>query len=229
LEDKTVGYLSFNGVHAQRPERVNLNAKKTAVIVVDMQNDFVRSEGKVYLGPRVAPTIQKINALLSKARKAGARVIFVQSVYKKNDPRFGSDRKARRLEGGCLEGSWGSQIISELKPRKEESIVQKSSYDCWFGTRMEVILRNMKFGSFKHDSVHYNRLRNSCSVIVTGTAANVCVDKAALGFYMRGYDVIVPGDCISAKDKLDHNWALYQFKNYYQARITASQLIKLST
>lgn len=224
-----VGSISFEESLRTKPRPIILDTKKTALVIVDMQNDFVKHKGKIYIGPMVDPTIAKIRSLLTKSRNAGARVIFTQSYYGKEDPRFGCNEKASRSERGCIAGSWGSEIIKELSPRKKEPCIRKGSYDCWFGTDLESTLRNMKFGKFEQDSVHFNRARNNCSVIITGTATNVCVDKAVTGFYLRGYDVIIPIDCVSAMDENEQRWAIYQFMNYYQARISSSELIRFAS
>jgi nicotinamidase-related amidase len=123
-----------------------------------------------------------------------------------------------------MAGTWGAEIIEELKPKGEPSI-KKGSYDCFFGTNMEDLLREMKFGSFTHESVHRNRSTNDCSVIITGTVTTACVNSAVIGFYLRGYEVIVPADCIAAKKKADTNCMLGQFKKTYFARITSSALL----
>jgi nicotinamidase-related amidase len=155
------------------------------------------------------------------------RVIYTQSWYQKNDPRYSNHPRANPGGfPGCMAGTWGAEIIDDLKP-KGEPCIKKGSYDCFFGTNLEnLLLHEMKFGNFGHDSVHRNRSINNCSVVVTGTVANACVDKAVIGFYLRGYDVIVPADCIAAKTKFEISWALRQFKKTYFAKITTSDIIR---
>ncbi|MGI0080564.1 MAG: isochorismatase family protein, partial [Nitrososphaerales archaeon] len=57
--------------------------------------------------------------------------------------------------------------------------------------------------------------------------SNVCVEKAIIGFYLRGFDVFVPVDCVSAKNTYAQEWALRQFVDFYRAKITRSDLITL--
>ena len=134
--------------------------------------------------------IRPIQKLLEKSRHIRMPIIYTQSWYQKEDPRYSKNSKANPGGfGGCMAGTWGAEIIKELEP-KNEHIIRKGSYDCFFGTNLEdLLLREMKFGNFGHDSVHRNRSINDCSVIVTGTVATACVDKAVIGFYLRGYDV----------------------------------------
>jgi len=60
-------------------ERVTLDPSRTAVVVVDMQNDFVRRNGRLYV-PDAEKTIEPILRLLKKAREAGARVIYTSGL-----------------------------------------------------------------------------------------------------------------------------------------------------
>lgn len=208
-------------------EPVDITPSKTALVVVDMQNDFVDPKGRIYTGKMVQKIIAPIKSLLEQAREASMTVMHTQSWYTKDDPRFSDHPKASKIHRGCLEGTWGAEIIDELKPAPGEPVIRKASYDCFFGTDFESVLSRTGFGNFKHGSVHRNRFANDCSVIVTGTVTNTCVDKAALGFYLRGYDVIVPHDCVAARDRFDQVFALHQFKHLYQARITRSGLVNM--
>ncbi len=212
-----------------QPVSVELPVSKTVLVVVDMQNDFVQPEGKIYTGPMVKATVPKIRDLLDRARKAGMNIVHTQSWYEEDDPRFSDHPKARFDKGGCKAGTWGAELIDELKSLVGEPVVRKSSYDCWYGTDMEKVLKSMKFGQFEPGSVHRNRKRNNFNAVVTGTVSNVCVEKAVIGFYLRGFDVYVPVDCISAKRAYDQEWALRQFTNLYAAKITKSELISLGT
>jgi nicotinamidase-related amidase len=192
-----------------------------------MQNDFVQHKGKIYTGTMVDGIIPKIYDLLSLAREKGVKTIYTQSWYEKDDPGFSDNPKARMNRGGCLAGSWGAELIDQLIPKAGEPVVQKSSYDPFYGTNMDEVLKALGFGDFSPGSVHRNRARNNCNVIVAGTVANVCVEKAVMGFYLRGFEVIIPVDCIASSTEYAQSWALYQFSRSYRAKITRSDLITI--
>lgn len=208
------------------PVNVSLPISKSAVVVVDMQNDFCRENGELYAGPMVLPTIPKIRTLLEKARSSGLRVIHTQSWYLKDDPRYSNHPRASIIGRGCKAETWGAETIDELKPLPGEPSIKKSSFDPWFGTNMESILKEWNFGSFEHGSVHRNRERNDTNVILTGTVSNACVEKAVIGFYLRGYEIIVPSDCVSANDQYGQEWALHQFTKWYGAKLTLSDMMQ---
>jgi len=217
---------SSNSDDVPQPEAVELPTDRTVLVVVDMQNEFVSPEGRIYTGSMVHGTIPKIKNLLDLARRDGMNVIHTQSWYEKDDPRFSDHPKAKFEKGGCMAGSWGAEIIDDLKPLGREPVVRKSSYDCFFGTIMDHVLDELNFGEYAPGSVHRNRERNDANAIITGTVSNVCVEKAVIGFYLRGFDVVVPVDCISAKSAYAQQWALHQFSEFYGGRITRSDLLE---
>ncbi|MGI0080524.1 MAG: cysteine hydrolase family protein, partial [Nitrososphaerales archaeon] len=167
-----------------QPEAIELPVRNSALVIVDMQNDFVQATGKIYTGSMVNATVPRIRELLDRARQAQMKVIHTQSWYERDDPRFTDHAKARFYKGGCMAGTWGAELINELKPLDKEPVVRKASYDCWYGTNMELVLKAMKFGEFEPGSVHRNRERNNFNVVITGTVSNVCVEKAVIGFYL---------------------------------------------
>jgi nicotinamidase-related amidase len=118
-------------------------------------------------------------------------------------------------------------VGDEIQPKSGEFVVRKSSYDCFYGTEIEQVLRSLGFTDYSPGSVHRNRARNKSSAIITGTVSNVCVEKAVIGFYLRGFDVVVPIDCIAASTDYAQSWALYQFSRTYSAKITSSDMITI--
>lgn len=161
-------------------EAVELPAGRTAILVVDMQNDFVHENGALRV-PTAAATAEPIRSLLERARKAGALVIYTQDWHTSDDPEF------RIWPAHCVAGTWGAQIISELSPRPGEITVRKTTYDPFFRTELEGILAE----------------KGVENLVVVGTVANICVLHAAGSAALRGLRVVVPKDCISALNDFD--------------------------
>jgi nicotinamidase-related amidase len=82
------------------PAPVELSSQDTVFVVVDMQNDFVRENGKIYTGPMVLGAKEKIRQLLSQARTQGMKVLYTQSWYERDDPGFSDHPKAKQKRGG---------------------------------------------------------------------------------------------------------------------------------
>ncbi|TRM96108.1 isochorismatase, partial [Sulfolobus sp. B1] len=180
-------------------KEVTLNPMSTALIIVDMQNDFVRKNGKLSV-PTAENTIPYIKNLIDKARSAGALVVYTQDWHMKDDPEF-------KIWGEhALAGTWGAEIVDELKPEKEDFIVKKYRYDAFFETSLDYILR----------------VKNIKNTIITGTVANICVLHTAGSAALRWYNVIMPKDSISAITEFDYYATLRQVDFLYKGKITTS-------
>ncbi|ABM79940.1 cysteine hydrolase family protein [Hyperthermus butylicus] len=180
-------------------QTVRLSADRTAVIVVDMQNDFVRPEGKLFV-PTAPKTIQAIRELLEKARRHAVMTIYTMDTHYSDDPEF-------RIWGEhVVKGSWGWQIVDELKPTRNEIVVEKTRYDGFYGTPIDDLLR-----------VH--GIEN---VVIVGTVANICVLHTAASAALRWYKVYVPMDGISALNEFDYYLTLRQITFLYRGVVVES-------
>lgn len=181
-------------------DRVRLPSKETAVIVVDMQNDFVKPGGKLVV-PTAAKTIEPIRRLLERARSSNVRIFYTQDTHYDGDPEF-------EIWGEHVKyGTWGWEIIDELKPVEgRDIVVRKTRYDGFYGTPLEDLLR--VYG-----------VRN---LVVTGTVANICVLHTAASAALRWYKVFVPMDAISALNDFDYYVALRQVSFLYKGVIVRS-------
>jgi nicotinamidase-related amidase len=180
-------------------DRVEVNPKTTALLIVDMQNDFVKEGGKLVV-PTAKDTVPAIRQLLDLARQHGMFVAYTQDSHLPNDPEF-------PIWGEhCLIGTWGWEIVDELKPQPNELVVQKRRYDGFYGTTLE----------------HDLRVAGVDTLIVTGTVANICVLHTAGSAALRWFKVIVPKDGISALTDFDMEAALRQIHFLYRGIITTA-------
>jgi nicotinamidase-related amidase len=181
-------------------DRLELHAEKTALIVVDMQNDFVKPGGSL-VTPAAKDTIPNILRLLDKARSAGARVVYTQDTTFENDPEFDI------WPAHCLMGTWGWEIVAELQPQDGELVCPKNRYDGFYGTWLDHFLKNLW-------GIEY--------VIVVGTVANICVLHTAASAGLRWYHVVVPADGISALTQFDQALTLHQVGGLYAGSVVRS-------
>ena len=151
----------------------------TALVVIDMENDFCKPGGKLYHPEGVDEVIPQCRKLLEQCRAEGIRVIFVQSLRDKDSPEFVRFGTAPFI----LRNTWGSTYIEELTPREGEPIIEKKTHDCFHKTEMDALLARLPI------------LPETHAIIVMGVAADVCVYHAVIGFHVRHYNVIVPIDC----------------------------------
>lgn len=181
-------------------EEVELPAAKTALVVVDMQNDFVHPDGRLVC-PAASETVPRIRRLVESARQAGARIVYTQDSQIRSDPEFDTWPKH------CIIGSWGWQIIDDLAPQERDLICRKNRYDGFYGTWLDHFLN--KVWSVDH-------------VVVVGTVSNICVAHTAASAGIRWYHVVVPADGISAMNEFDQALTLRQVSYLYNGDVVRS-------
>ncbi len=184
-------------------EEVRVDPAKTALIVVDMQNDFVK-EGGTLVVPDAEATVPTIRGLLDSARESGIKVVFTQDTHNEGDPEWEIWPEHVR------EGSWGWEIVDELKPLEDEVVIRKVRYDAFYGTHLD----------------HFLRIWDVDTLIICGTVANICVHYTAASAALRWYGVIIPKDATSALDPFDLEASLRQTSFLFAGRITTSEAIE---
>ncbi len=165
--------------------RLTLDPDRSALVLIDMENDFCKPGGTHYHPDGVDETIGPCAGLLEKCRQSGAQPIFVQSVRDPDSPEF--TRFGNRPF--ILRHTWGSAYIDELAPRAGEPVIEKNTHDCFYRTKLDDLLAQRAI------------LPETHSIIVIGVAANVCVYHAVIGFHVRHYNVVVPIDCCAGYAK----------------------------
>ena len=184
-------------------EEVRVDPTKTALIIVDMQNDFVK-EGGTLVVPDAEATVPTIKGLLDSARESGIKVVFTQDTHNEGDPEWEIWPEHVR------EGSWGWEIVEELKPLEDEVVIRKVRYDAFYGTHLD----------------HFLRIWEVDTLIICGTVANICVHYTAASAALRWYGVIIPKDATSALDPFDLEASLRQTSFLFAGRITTSEAIE---
>jgi nicotinamidase-related amidase len=174
-------------------EKISLPKNKTAVVIVDMQNDFVKEGGNLLI-PDAVKSIKNINTLLDKARDDGVHVAYTQDTHTENDKEF------KIWPKHCIEGSWGWHIVDELKPKDEDLVIQKNRYDGFYGSNLE------------HYLTHVWDVEN---LVIMGTVANICVAHTAASAGLRWYYIVVPAEGISAANQFDQAMTLRQVSTLY--------------
>ena len=172
---------------------VRVPAQKTALIVVDMQNDFVEPDGALVV-PAASETVPHIQGLLESARNAGAHIAYTQDTQVKDDPEW------EIWPRHCEIGTWGWEIIEELKPHSDDVICRKNRYDGFYGTWLDHFL---------------SRIWEVEHVVIVGTVSNICVAHTAASAGLRWYHVVMPAKGISAMTEFDQALTLRQVSYLY--------------
>jgi biuret amidohydrolase len=193
------------------PEAIGVNPERTAVIVIDMQRDFLEPGGfGESLGNDVSlltRAIEPIQALLAGARQKKMLVIHTREGHRpdlSDAPKAKVERGAPSLRIGApgpmgrilIRGEPGQDIIPELYPIEGEPIIDKPGKGAFYATDLHSILIN----------------KGIDTLIVCGVTTEVCVHTTVREANDRGYRCIVPGDCCGSYFPEFHEMGLRMIK-----------------
>lgn len=184
-----------SGFSEQRHQRRDgpLAASHTAVLVVDMLNDFLEAGGAMVL-PGGARLYQPVNDLTRAARAAGGTVVWVCD---RHNSRKDAEFAKRKVH--CLAGTWGAEIAGALTCLEADRVVYKRRYSGFFGTDLDLQLREL---GARH-------------LVVCGVVTNICVRSTVHDAFFLGYDVIVPSDCVAATSPREQESSLYDIDTHF--------------
>ncbi len=178
--------------------------RRYAVVVVDMLHDFVYGKIKC---DRAVPMIPRTGELADRARGAGIPVLYA------NDSHTRRDFEIYRWGEHAMRGSKGARVISELRPRKKDVEIPKTTYSSFFNTRLERELKKT------HDGKGANTL------ILSGLHTDCCVRHTCADAFFRGYESIVAGDAVNSFTELQYKTGLQYVKFWYLADILPTKKI----
>ena len=186
-----------------KPEAITFDTAKTAVIVVDMQNDF-GSKGGMFdragidisgIQKAVTPTAK----VLAAARKAGLKIIYLKMGYKPDLSDLGapnSVNRVRHLRLGVgekvtapdgkesrilIRDTWNTDIVPELKPQPGDDVVYKTRFSGFFETDLDARLEKL----------------GVTHLVITGCTTSICVDSTVRDAMFRDYLAVLLADCMS--------------------------------
>jgi ureidoacrylate peracid hydrolase len=184
-----------------RPGPINIDAEKTAVLVIDMQNDF-GTKGGIFdragidisqIQKAVAPTAR----VLAAARKAGMKVIYLKMGFRPDLSDAGPPDspnwikhammhlgEAVRAPGETesrilIRDTWNTEIVNELKPQPEDLVIWKNRFSGFYQTELDSVLK---------------RLSAKC-LVFTGCTTSVCVESTIRDATFRDYSPVLLEDC----------------------------------
>jgi len=174
-----------------------VDSKKTALLLIEMQNEFISPGGKLYDSIKSelyrTSVVEKTVTLAKEARKAGALVFHIPLIVNQKGSYHSS--KIRGLLKDCHEkklfakDTWNADIINEHKPWESDRVVKgKNSLDSFSGSNLQELLKE-------------NGIK---TIILGGLLANCCVESTMRSAYEKGYNVITLTDGTACTSKVQH-------------------------
>ena len=196
---------------------------RSALIVVDMQNDFLHPDGALACRARERPaanidlaflqgTIPRVQQLVHAFRAAGQPVAYIAHAMQADyaDAQFpywripvmaGRDR--------LVEGSWGARIVEQLTPAPDARLVIKKGYNGFANTPLDTILRHLGV--------------STC--VVSGVMTCVCVSSTVRGGVERNYRMVVAGDACAEINREGHEAELKVLRRAFADVLTTAEVV----
>ena len=192
-----------------------MNKDKTALLLIDIQNDFCASNGVM---AKIGKSMNNIHAampnihhLLNFCRQESILPIFIRTEHgihtdsqpwKKRLDLSSSDLGICTTEEG--------QSFFEIQPLEGEPIITKNRYSAFIGTNLDLILRT----------------KGIETIVLCGFTANVCVESTARQGFMMNYRTITLTDCIASYEDHEYESAVYNLKTYFGEVMDSADFIE---
>jgi ureidoacrylate peracid hydrolase len=199
-----------------------MNPKKTALILIEYQNEFTTEGGKLH--DAVKQVMESTRMLentvetVKKARELGATIVYVPITFAEDQRDYGPHpygilQGAREGEA-FQKGTWGAEIVDVLQPQKGDVVVEgKRGLDGFATTNLDFVLRS----------------RNIETIALGGFLTNCCVESTMRTGYELGYNVITLKDCAATVSEEAHRGAVeHDFPMFSQPMAHDDFLEKLS-
>ncbi len=204
--------------HLKKLLTERLKNTKTALIVVDVQNDFCHSQGaiskrNVDLSNVRNKVVPALISLIAKCRETRLPVIFVKTVHGDwtNSPswmgRMGGTVSKIPI---CAAGTQGAEFYG-VEPKPDDFIVTKHRYSGFVGTDLNLVLRS----------------KGIETVLMTGVATNVCVETTARDAFNLDYHVIFVEDCCGSYSAEEHAATLNNINKYFGIVTDSKTVVKI--
>lgn len=174
---------------------------QTALVVVDVQNDFADPTGSLYVSGGEA-IVDFVNDQIAQAREAGAAVIFTQDWHPESTPHFQKDGGIWPVH--CVGESWGAELYPALKARDDEPRVRKGVHgeDGYSGFTVADPSTGEKFPTGLEDLLGRSGVKR---IVVIGLATDYCVKATAIDAIESGFETTVLQEGIRAVNLEPHD------------------------
>jgi ureidoacrylate peracid hydrolase len=186
-----------------KPGPFVFDTSSSAVLVIDMQNDFGSKGGMFDRAGIDISGIRKVIAptasVLAAARRAGVKIVYLKMAYRPDLSDLGapgSPNRVRHLQLGVgspvrapdgresrilIRDTWNTDIVAELPPEKDDIVIYKHRFSGFYETALDSTLK-------EHGIKH---------LVVTGCTTSVCVEATVRDAMFRDYSCVLLTDCMS--------------------------------
>lgn len=189
----------------------SLHLESPALLVVDMQKDFLQPDGllPVWGGPAVIPNILRLVEAFHAAERP---VIFTRHIYENPEQDGGATARWWKVDNNSMllrEGTWHAELHDALRPGSHDKVLAKRRYSGFFGTDLEILLRTAGVQD----------------IVICGVCTNICCEATAHDAFFRDFNVFFLVDGTGATDEAAHLTTLRSFALAYGKLVMTDQVI----
>ncbi|CCQ92780.1 Uncharacterized isochorismatase family protein PncA [[Clostridium] ultunense Esp] len=162
-----------------------------ALLIIDMLKDFIDEDGALTTGTSGKGIIEFIKTKTDEFRKNGYPIVYICDNHEKDDKEF------EMFLPHCIANTEGSQIIEDLTVKDEDKIIRKRRYSSFFGTDLDLYLRE----------------KGVDEIYLVGVCTNICVLYTAADARNLEYKVNIYKEGVASFDEEAHNFALKEMKD----------------
>lgn len=167
------------------------------LIVVDMQNDFLHPDGKIYGGQSCRDIIPYVSDQIMTYRQNNDIVILSADTHIENDKQF------KIWSPHCIYKSWGWELIDEIKELATGCVViKKPKFSAFYKTELDSVIDV-----------------EDTEVQITGVFTSMCVSHTVADLYNRDAVMTIPRAGVADADPEAHIQTLKYFENIYKAKV----------
>lgn len=177
--------------------------ERTALLVIDVQNDYCHPEGALAGGGSDVSAVEKmmpeLHRLIAASRAQAVPVIFIQTIHERaTDSAAWVSRSGGSSMEICRNGSWGAEFY-QVAPGPLDIVVNKHRYSAFINTRLDSVLRSLRIET----------------LIIAGVSTNVCVESTARDGFMLDYGIVLARDACAAYSRAAHEMTLENMRGYF--------------
>ncbi len=192
--------------------RMKLRKKSACLLVIDMQNEFLREDGVIFFH-YAAQIVPNVKRMVTACRKVGVPVVFTAHVHE--NPQIDGGMTAEWWpeikEGKCLlRGTSGVDIYDEIKPLAKEKVIYKHRYSAFYNTDLEIYLRGL----------------GVTDIMITGVLTNVCCESTARDAFFRDFRVFFLADATATSEPEFHVATLKNLAYAFAYITTTESMLK---
>ena len=185
-----------------------LDPARTAVVVIDMQRDFL-DPGAPVATPGGLALIPRINRLTARARALGMPVIFTQEMHRADRSDFGIELEFEPPH--CLEGTPGMELAAQLDVvAGDYRILNKRRYDAFLGTDLDTLLRSLRVES----------------LLVAGVCTDICVASTVQHARNLDFRCYILRDCVAGTSAERHEASLLCLSHVFGYVVSLTEVEK---